>query len=372
MTVRPFALERYFARHEFSARRLLGSSDPESLSVADLLALVPGAAEGLNRLGLGYTESRGDPRLRREIARLYETVSPDDVLVFSGAEEPIYAFMNVVLRAGDHLVVHFPAYQSHHAVAESLGARVSRWSGDPESGWAPDPAALETLLRPDTRALLVSSPHNPTGYLFDRPSWEHVVEAARSRGIFLFSDEVYRGTEHDPRRRLPSACDLYEKGVSLNGLSKSYGLAGLRLGWIATRDRPLLDRLAAFKDYLTICNSAPSEYLGAIAVGHTEALFERTRRRLAWHAQKLSEFYVRRADLFRGSAPRAGTTAFPEFLGRSALEFCDRLVAETGIMLVPGTLFDVTGREFVRIGYGRADFMEALAELEEYLDRRPH
>jgi aspartate/methionine/tyrosine aminotransferase len=366
--IRPFALERYFTRHEFSARFLLGSSDPESMPVSELLALEPGSEEGLSRLRLGYTESRGDPGLRRGIAGLYETISPEQVLVFSGAEEPIFAFMNVVLKRGDHLIVHSPAYQSHHAVAESLGVRVSRWQGKPEAGWAPDPAALEALIGPDTRAVLASAPHNPTGHLFGREVWDGIVAAARRHGLVLFSDEVYRGTEHDPADRLPAACDIYEKGVSLNGLSKSQGLAGLRLGWIATRDRALLDRLAAFKDYLTICNSAPSEFLGCIAVRHSAALFERTRRRLVANREILAAFFERQAGRFRWLKPRAGTTVFPEFLGGPALDFCDRLVAETGIMLVPGVLFDGAGAEFIRFGYGRADFPEALAGLEAYLE----
>jgi aspartate/methionine/tyrosine aminotransferase len=367
MNLRPFALERYFARHEFSARRLLGSSDPESMSVAELLALEPGSEEGWVRLRLGYTESRGDPGLREEIAGLFETISPGQVLVFSGAEEPIFAFMNAVFEPGDHVIVHFPSYQSHYAVAESLGLRVSRWRGDPASGWAPDPSALERLIEPGTRAILTCSPHNPTGYLFDRTAWDAIIAVVRRHGLILFSDEVYRGTEHDPADRLPAACDLYEKGVSLNGMSKSYGLAGLRLGWIATRDRALLDRMAAFKDYLTICNSAPSEYLGRIAVRHSEALFERTRRRLVSNRDLLAAFFERRKPLFRWTKPRAGTTVFPEFLGGPALAFCDRLVEETGIMLVPGVLFDVSDGEFIRFGYGRADCAEALAGLDAYL-----
>ena len=369
--IRPFELERYFARHEFSARRLLGSSDPESLSVAELLALEPGSEEGLSRLRLGYTESPGDPGLRREIAGLYQSISPEEVLVFSGAEEPIYVFMNAALSRGDHLIVYFPSYQSHHSVAESIGLTVARWRGDPAAGWAPDLAALNRLIEPGTRAILTCAPHNPTGYLFDPGAWKEIAAVARRHGLILFSDEVYRGTEHDPADRLPAACDLYEKGVSLGGLSKSHGLAGLRLGWIATRDRALLGRMAQFKDYLSLCNSAPSEYLGRIAVGQSEALFERTRRRLIAHKELLGAFFERQANRFRWTRPRAGPTVFPEFLDGPALAFCDRLVEETGIMLVPGSLFDVTDGEYIRFGYGRADCPEALDGLEKYLEAAP-
>lgn len=368
MTLRPFALERYFARHEFSARYLLGSSDPESLSVADLLALEPAREEDLKRLWLGYTESQGHPDLRRDIAAQYETIAPDQVLVFSGAQEPIFAFMHAVLEPGDHLIVHMPAYQSHHAVAASRGIDLSYWWGRPERGWAPDLEELAALVRPKTKAILVCTPHNPTGYLFDPATWQALADFARARGLWLFSDEVYRGAEHDPATRLPSMADLYEKTLSLHCLSKSYGLAGLRLGWVATRDAEVLAKLATFKDYLTICNSAPSELLGGIAVRHGEALFARTRARLVRNLDLLEAFFRRHPALFRWERPLAGTTTFPAFLGGDALAFCDQLVAETGVMLVPGTFFDLEG-EYLRFGYGRRDLPEVLTVLEDWLTR---
>lgn len=366
MQIRPFALERYFARHEFSARYLLGSSDPEAMSVADLLAMEPGSEEGLRGLWLGYAESLGDPGLRREIAGLYEAVSPEQILVFTGAEEPIFAFMHAVLNPGDHMVVQVPTYQSHYSVAESRGIGISRWAGNPERNWAPDVGALEGLIREETRAIVICTPHNPTGYQFERGEWQRVIEIARRHGLWLFCDEVYRGTEHEPASRLPNMADHYEKGVSLNCLSKNCGLAGLRIGWIATRDRRVYESLAAFKDYLTICNSAPSEYLAAIAVRNMESIFARQRTRLLSNLDLLEGFFGRHAELFAWQRPCAGTTTFPRFLGGSALEFCDRLVAESGVMLIPGTFFDMQG-EFMRFGYGRASFADALARLEARL-----
>jgi aspartate/methionine/tyrosine aminotransferase len=368
MRIQPFSLERYFARHEFSSRRLLGSSDPEAMSVADLLALEPGAEEELGKLWLGYTESLGDPLLRREIAAQYEAVSWEEVLVFTGAQEPIFAFMNVALGPGDHLVAHSPGYQSHFEVARATGAQVSLWEGDPGRGWALDPDDLRRLIQHNTKAILVCGPHNPTGYLMDPGAWREVVDIARANGIWLFSDEVYRGLEQDPAHRLPAACDRYERGVSLNCLSKSYGLAGLRLGWLATRDRYLLDQLAAYKDYLTICTPAPSEFLGAIAVRHSEALFARSRDRLAANLDCLEAFFARHPHLFAWQRPRAGSTTFPRFLPGGAEAFCDRLVEEAGIMLVPSTRFDY-GDAHLRFGYGRADLPQALEELEAYLAR---
>jgi len=368
MSLRPFALERYFARHEFSARHLLGSSDPEAMSVADLLAFEPDAEAALKNVWLGYTESLGDPDLRADIAQHHATVTSDQVLVFSGAEEPIFAFMHAALKPGDHLIVQFPSYQSHYAVAESRGIQLSHWKGDPANHWAPDPSELQRLIRPNTKAILICAPHNPTGYLYDTGAWNEIIAIARHHGLILFSDEVYRGLEQDPAQRLPHMADVYERGLSLNCLSKSCGLAGLRIGWIATQDRHLYASLATFKDYLTICNSAPSEFLARIAVGHMDALFARHRARLVRNLDLLEAFFRRRADLFRWQRPSAGTTTFPEYLGGSALGFCDRLVEEAGIMLVPGTFFDLEG-EYLRFGYGRESFPTDLDLLDAYLNR---
>jgi aspartate/methionine/tyrosine aminotransferase len=365
MRIPPFSLERYFARHEFTARRLLGSSDPESMTQAELLALEPEAAEQMGELWLGYTDSRGEPSLRAAIAEQYQTVSAEDVLVFVGGEEPIFAFMNVALGAGDHLVAHSPGYQSHFTPARAAGCEISLWEGEPGS-WALDPGQLRRLLRPNTRAILVCGPHNPTGFLFDRQAWLEVIEIAREAGVWLFSDEVYRGLEHAPADRLPAACDLYERAVSLNCLSKSYGLAGLRLGWIASHDHFLLQELATFKDYTTICSPAPSEFLARIAVRHSEALFTRSRNRLVANLDRLEAFFQRHPRHFEWRRPRAGSTTFPRYLQGSAEDFCEKLVHDTGIMLVPSTRFDY-GDAHLRFGYGRADLPEVLEELEAYL-----
>ena len=370
MQIRPFALERYFARHEFSARYLLGSSDPEAMSAGDLLAFEPGAEEEFKKVWLGYTESLGDPALRAEIARHYERVDASRILVFTGAEEPIFAFMHAVLNPGDHLIVHFPGYQSHYAVAESRNINVTRWPGNSKNGWAPDLNRLEGLINPKTKAILICTPHNPTGYLFDRANWQSVIDIARKHGLWLFCDEVYRGSEHDPATRLPNMADHYEKGISLNCLSKSGGLAGLRIGWVATRDAEVYNRLATFKDYLTICNSAPSEFLARIAVRNCEKIYERQRQCLVANLDLLAGFFGRFPQLFAWQRPRAGTTTFPEFLGGDALEFCDRLVAETGVMLIPGNFFDMQ-KQYLRFGYGRAGFAEALQHLEQWLSLRP-
>ena len=275
MRIEPFALERFFARHEFSVKHNLCASDCETFSLSELLAMEPGAAEAFSALRLGYTETAGHPALRREIAALYQGITAEDVLVFAGAEEAIFLFMNAALRAGDHLVVHSPCYQSLASVAAAAGCRVTRWETDAGHGWAPDPVRLAGEITAATRALVVNFPHNPTGFLPAPARFAEIVAIARRNRLLLFSDEVYRFLEYDAGDRLPAACEVYENGVSLGVMSKAFGLAGLRLGWVACRNHDILRAMAELKDYTTICTAAPSEFLAALALRQRRRILER-------------------------------------------------------------------------------------------------
>jgi aspartate/methionine/tyrosine aminotransferase len=367
MQLTPFKLERYFAQHEFTARHLLCSSDPESMSIAELLALEPASAQGLQNTWLGYTEYPGDPALRREITRLYERIDADDIIVHTGAQEAIFSFMHSMLVRDDHMIVHQPGYQSHYSVAQAMGVNVSPWFAREENGWALDPNELDALLTPQTRAIVLCAPHNPTGYLPSRETFDAIIAFARKHGLWLFSDEVYRGLEFDVAERLPAACDAYEGAVSLSALSKTHGLAGLRLGWIATKNKEILQRMNVFKDYLTICNSAPSEYLARIATRHTDALIARSMSIVRANLDVLDDFLKRRADHFEWHRPRAGTIGFVRLKQSNAERFCSDLLAKTGVLLLPSTLLD-HGDTHVRIGFGRRSMPDVLALADAYLD----
>ncbi|KND57393.1 Aspartate aminotransferase [Candidatus Burkholderia verschuerenii] len=349
------------------ARHLLCSSDPESMSVGELLALEPQSIQGLNDVWLGYTEYPGDPALRRELATLYRNIDADGFIVHTGAQEAIFSFMHSMLASGDHLIVHMPGYQSHYAVAQAMGVDVTPWLAREESGWSLDPDELDAMLTPHARAIVLCSPHNPTGYVPTRDVFDAIVEFARRNGLWLFSDEVYRGLEHDPATRLPAVCDVYERGVSLGALSKTHGLAGLRLGWIATQSKNVLARMSAFKDYLTISNSAPSEYLSKIAVRHTDALLDRNTAIVRANLDVLDAFLARRADRFEWHRPRAGTIGFVRLKLGNAERFCADLLERTGVLLLPSTLID-HGDAHVRIGFGKRNMPDVLGRLDAYLD----
>ncbi len=266
MKLETFRIERYFAEHEFTARRLLSASDCESVTLTELLGLADDETRALwERLWLGYTESAGHPLLREEIAGLYG-LSAEDMLV-AAPEEAIFVAMNALLEPGDEVVVTWPAYQSLAEIARAIGCRVLRWELRVKNGrWALDPDELAALLSPRTKLVVANFPHNPTGYLPARAEWEEVVRMTAERGVTLFSDEMYRWLEYHEGQTLSAACEMAEKAVTLGGVSKSLGLPGLRIGWLATRDRSLLRRASEIKDYTTICSSAPSEILALMGL----------------------------------------------------------------------------------------------------------
>ena len=370
MRLQDFALERFFARWEFTADLLFCASDVEGWPLRDLLDLAD--EDGRRRwddLRLGYTESAGDPSLRTEIARLYEHVEADDVLVFAGAEEAIFALHNVLLGSGDHAVIVRPAYQSLSEVARAAGAEVTRVALHATEGWRLDTAQVKAAIRPNTRLILVNEPHNPTGSLSDRATFDRLVELAAESGARLIVDEVYRFLEFDPADRLPAGADALDTGVSIGAMSKSFGLAGLRIGWVATRDRALLARLAAFKDYTTICSSAPSEVLALIALRARDRVLARNRGIVLANLPLLDAFFSRWAGVFEWVRPRGGSIGFPHLATDVPIErFVEDLVRETGVLLLPGTVFADTENRF-RIGFGRTNMPVALERLEAFAER---
>lgn len=364
--IAPFEIERFYERWEFSAELMLSSSDCESRPLGELLELEPGARDRLEALHLGYTEVAGSAELLAAVAATYERAAPEDVLTLAAAEEGIFIAYHALLEPSQHAVVEAPSYGSAVNLARSTGAEVTLWQRRHEDGWAYDLDELERLLRADTRFIYVNSPHNPTGSQMSAAEQARLVELAADRGAVLLSDEVYRGLEHDEAARLPAACDLYERAISLNTVSKSYGLPGLRTGWVACRDPELLSLLREMKLYTTICSSAPSELLAAIALRNSERLIGASRARVLENLPRLQSFIERHGELFEWVAPSAGPIGFPRVRdGRDVRAWCERTAADAGVLLLPGYVYDEPAH--VRFGFGRARFGEALERLEQQL-----
>lgn len=365
--MRPFALERFLSKHEFAVRHLACASDPDTLTLNDLLALEAGTKERLLGLSLGYTETRGSLALREAIASLYEGLDADDVLVHCGAEEPIFTFLRATLAAGDHVISLTPTYQSLTALPEELGATVSPWSAREADDWQPDPDELERLVTPATRLLIVNTPQNPTGGLLTEDRLQAVVKLASRHGLWILGDEVYRGLEHGGPR-LPSVAEVAERAVSLGAMAKVYGLAGLRIGWAASRDRARLGQMETIKDYLSICAAGPSELLATVALRHADLLRARSLLTVRRNVEAIDALLARFPSKLSWTRPRAGTTGFLRVHGESATAFCERLLQSSGVLLAPGPLFGWADTH-VRVGLGRATLPEALAALQTFLER---
>jgi aspartate/methionine/tyrosine aminotransferase len=365
--IRPFTLERYFARHEFSARYLLSSSDCDGLAMAELLSWADDELRTIwEQLHLGYTESTGHPLLRAEIARLYRDVAPDEVIELV-PEEAVFAAVNCLVGPGDHVVCTYPGYQSLYEVAVALGATVEHWMPHEEDGWRFDPGDLATLVRPQTRLVVVNFPHNPTGWLPPAADFRRVVEICEEAGAHLFCDEMYRFLEQDPSDRLPSAPEIYDRAVALFGMSKTYGLAGLRVGWLVTHDAELRARLQAFKDYLTICGSAPSEILATVALRNHERIVTRHVERIRRNLDEVERLVEAHSDVLSWVRPRAGSVCFPRLdESLSATDVARRLIEERDVMAAPAGVFDY-GDRHIRIGLGREALPQVLAIVDDLL-----
>ncbi len=366
MRPRPFALERFFARTEFSARHLLSTSDCQGLTLDCLLSLADASLlarwEGL---GLGYTESDGAPELRAEIAGLYDSVGGEDVLV-AAPEEGVFLLMNALLEPGDRVVCTYPGYQSLYELALTRGCDVAFWEPQEADAWRFDPDTLEELLRPGAKLVVWNFPHNPTGALPTQEDFRRMLALVQEAGAWVFSDEMYRLLEPCEAQRLPAAVDLYERGVSLSGMSKVFGLAGLRIGWLTTHDSRLLQRCRELKDYTTICSSAPSELLALMGLRAKDGLLREHRERVAGNIAAADAFFQRQSKRFSWIAPQGGTVCFPRVLGGEAKDFCERVLRDTGVLLLPSTVYSYGDAHF-RLGLGRTDFIEGLEALEAYL-----
>jgi aspartate/methionine/tyrosine aminotransferase len=367
MHIEPFAIERFYERWEFTAELMLSSSDCEAYTVAELLALEPDSRERLVELRLGYTEVAGSAELRGAVAGGYARTAADGVLTLAAAEEGLFLANHALLAPGAHAVVEAPCYGSAIALARSTGAEVSVWQRRYEDGWAHDLDALEAMLEPSTRLIYINSPHNPTGTHMPADVFERVVELAAERGATLIGDEVYRGLEHDAETRLPAVCDAYEHGISLGAVSKAHGLAGLRVAWLASRDARLLDRVKDLKLYTTICSSAPSELLIALALRHAEQLVARSRELVLGNLPLMDEFVARRGELIEWVRPTAGPIGFPRVRPECDVErWCERTAERAGVLVLPGTVYGEP--RHLRLGFGRANLRQALERLDAYLD----
>ncbi|MET1413785.1 aminotransferase class I/II-fold pyridoxal phosphate-dependent enzyme [Roseibium sp. HPY-6] len=384
--MRDFSLEVFFSEWEFTAKHHMTASDLESMSLTELLALASDEdRSAFEELWLGYTETWGAPALRDEISSTFELMQRDNILCLAGAGEGLFAVPNVLLTKDDHAVVPTPNYQGAEtiplSICEVTGVPMNYSSPDGpgsnsgKGGWQINLDRLRDAIRPNTKLISLNFPHNPTGCLMPGEDLTELVAVARKQGIYILSDEVYRGVELDPNDRMPQIADVYERGISLNVMSKAYGLPGLRIGWIASQDRALLQKVERFKHYLSICNSGPSEVLALIALKARHKILSRNHAIMLKNAEALEQVFDDFPALFEWQRPMGGCVAFPRYLGPDGVEqFSRKLLEESGVMILPSSIYaselGSIPQDHFRIGFGRDQvFKDGLEAMRRHLEK---
>ena len=372
MQLPDFRLETHFARWEFSADHHLTASDAESMTLSELLALATDdQRNAFEKLWLGYTETWGSPAVRAAAAAIYDSIDSNQVLCFAGASEAIFAANNVVLDPDSHAVVVTPNYQSHEtlplAICDATGVPL-----DPDDAWSLDIDRVAAAIRPSTKLITINFPHNPTGAILSRERYDALIELCRHHGIYLLHDEIFNGLGPTGTEHLPFVADIYERGLSINVVSKAWGLPGLRIGWIASQDTELLSRMERLKHYLSICNSGPSEHLAVIALENRDRIIARNCGIIDENLPKWDAFFDAHPDRFSWERPDGSCMGFPRYLGGDGVEmFCRRLVEESGVLLLPSTIYRTELGDSIpdrfRLGYGRRGLDEGLTAITAHL-----
>jgi aspartate/methionine/tyrosine aminotransferase len=366
-----FKLENYFSQWEFKARYLLCASDSESWSQKEILAMSDSESLQLwDTLSLAYTETHGRPVLREEIAKQYSKMQASDILTTAGAEEGIFVALQTLISPNDHVIAITPCYQSFVSIPQSIGARVSTIALEESQGWKLDIEKLQAAVTKTTKLIVLNFPHNPTGALIDKETLMSVIDLARKHGLYIVSDEVYRLLEFDATKRLPQVADIYEKGISINVMTKAFGLGGLRVGWLASQDHQFIKQAEQTKHYLSIANSGPSEILSLMALRSKETILTRNRSIISANFATLSTFFATYAQLFSWQAPVAGCIGFVKLATHiDGSTFFKELVEEEGVLLLPGSIYDYSDSYF-RVGFGRKNMPEALGRLEHFIQKK--
>ena len=355
-TLRPFLVEQYDGW--FDGSDSLSSSECQPMTMRELLSMADDdSRRQWIELSLGYPAfNTGSKFLRDTIAQQHANLSADDGVNVCAPQEGISLAMKALLTPGDRVIATTPCYQSLTEVAKSIGCDVTDWNPAFESGraWF-DVEVLSKLLAesPSTKLVIANFPHNPTGALPSLDEFNAIIELCRKHGCKLFVDEMYRGLEHGGAScRLPSVVDAYpEGGMTLNGLSKSYGLPGLRIGWLACHDKQVMKDVSILKDYHSICPPVPSEVLAHVAISNRDEIQDIQQRSVVAGLEMVKGFMKTHEEHFEWLEPSGGTFCFPKLRKGSTEMYAERLRVRSKLMVMPSSKFEA-GDERLRVCYG--------------------
>ncbi len=323
-------------------------------------------ANPLADISLSYPPLFGHPDLRAEIQKGYPGLGPDQIVVTAGLDDALATIALALVAPGERVIVHTPSYQPHRSTAAWRGAQIVPWPGHEADAWAPDLDQLAELLRQPTRLVFTSLPHNPTGFMPDKAFLARMIDLVEASGAILIADEIYSGLPADQPWPGPLACRS-ERVISLHGLSKTRGLPGLRMGWLASRNDEGLAAIKALRKHTNSYNSAVSEALATAILRHDDQILARNTEILRTNMAVAEEFFHRHDNLFAWTTPKAGVNGFPRWHGPgNTTELSLRLLREAQLLVAPSTYFGA-GEQHMRIGLGLRNFAEGLNRLDSFL-----
>ena len=353
MDIKTFKVERWMDEYETKCKYNLAETCIDSLTVREVIEMAGLDVEEymmeLADTRLTYSHIGGSPELLNGIASLYsDVIKPEHIIPMHGASGANYHILMTLINPSDNMISVMPTYQQHYSIPESIGAEVRILNLNLENHFLPDIDKLKELVDENTRVITMNSPNNPSGSLIPKDVMEQVIEVAKSVDAYVLCDEVYRGISEDGSY-MYSVADLYEKGISVGSMSKSWSMAGVRLGWIVTRDMNLIHRCHERRDYDTISCAVIDDKLAALALANKDKIIERNREILNTNRKILDDWVNATPEVYY-QKPVAGTTALVYYKkNMPSRELCDRLIKETGVLFTPGECFEMEGA--VRIGY---------------------
>ena len=359
--------------YEKSAKWDIAQSTFASFTMDELMALdgEEGASfyESLNREVMNYGWIEGSPEFKDEVAKLYrKPVSPSRILQTNGCTGANLNAMHVLIEQGDHVVAEWPTYTPLYEVPRQLGAEVDYWELEEGLGWKPDIEKLKRLVKPNTKLICINNASNPVGCVLDKDTLEQIADIARSVGAYVLSDEVYMPM--DDTENYWSMADVYEKAIVTNSVSKTYSTPGARIGWVVA-DEEVAQRVRVYRDYSMICAGVFNDILATYVLKNRQTILERNRRICHTNHDIVAE-WVKDQPRAKWNDPKGVSVSYLQLdIPESDEEFCKRILSERGVLLVPGTRFELPNG--ARLGYcchedvlrkGLALLGEALAEYD--------
>jgi len=361
-------MEIWFDKWQFECEYDIGESAVKWKTIEQL-------GVDLDKVELRYGEHAGKASLRQEIAKQYSGFSEDDVLVTSGGSEAIFSIYAALCVPGDHMVCETPNYPSNYGIPQGLGMETSLCSMDFEDGYKLDLEKIKGMVKPNTKVVSITHPNNPSGSVITEQELQELCDFCAEKDIYLLSDETYRDMTYltDPP---PAACTLYDKAISITSMSKCYGMPGARVGWLASKDKHLMEEVLVVREYVTITNTAIGEALAEAVLQKKDELMKEHCALIDSNKAVVAD-WIEKHEHIEWIYPEVGVVGFPR-LKKHVVEkldhphdFYTHLARKYSTFVLPGGLMTGDKYEHFRVGFGAPveELLEGISRFDECLTK---